>query len=58
MHDTESFQRRYECLKASPSDPRIRQVWGQAALNLARASTTCSIYLLINHNPHILPSSL
>ena len=37
MHDTESIQRKFERLKASPPDPRIRQVRGQAALDHARA---------------------
>ena len=37
MHDVESVQRRHERLKAFPPDPRIRQVRGQAALDLARA---------------------
>ena len=37
MHDLESIQRRYERLRASASDPRIRQVRGQAALDLAGA---------------------
>lgn len=37
MQDTESIQHKFERLKASPLDPRIRQVWGQAALDLARA---------------------
>ncbi len=37
MHDTESIQRKHERLKMSPPDPRIHQVRGQAALDLARA---------------------
>ncbi len=52
MPDLESIQRKFERLKAFPPDPRIRQVRGQVALDLARARTTYSIYSLINHNPH------
>ena len=37
MHDLESVQRKHERLMASPGDPRIRQVWGREALDLARA---------------------
>lgn len=37
MHDLESIQRKHERLMASPGDPRIRQVWGREALDLARA---------------------
>lgn len=37
MHDVEAIQRKFESLKASPPDPRIRQVRGQAALDLAKA---------------------
>ncbi len=37
MHDLESIQRKHERLMASPGDPRVRQVWGREALDLARA---------------------
>lgn len=37
MHDLEAIQRKFECLKASSSDPRICQVRGQAALDFSRA---------------------
>lgn len=37
MQDFESIRRKHERLKASPGDPRIRQVWGREALDLARA---------------------
>ena len=37
MHDVESVQRTFGCLKAAPPDSRIRQVRGQPALDLARA---------------------
>ncbi len=37
MHDLESIQRKHERLMASPGDPRIRQVWGREALDLAGA---------------------